>query len=111
MLSKLFVLIGQQKEPAEGATRRENEDQCREYALDTASVELDETEAALSKLLQNQVRNQKSGNDKKNIDAQEAAFNPRWKAMKANNRQDGNRTKAINIGAPVRGRAGLIRAR
>jgi hypothetical protein len=69
---------------------------------DTPGIELDEGKITSVQALEDDRRDQKSRDDEKDIDAYEAAGKPVRECVEADDRQYGQRTETVDIGAVVR---------
>jgi hypothetical protein len=76
VFAKVFVIIGQQGKPAEGETGDEHQKQRRENAADAASVEIKEGKTVFAHSVEQDAADEKPGDDKKDVDADKAAFDP-----------------------------------
>ena len=85
MLAQLQVFIRQQEKPAESKTGDQNCNQNRINAADASAVKLPERKRAIFKLRKNNGRNQKAGNDEKDINPDKPTLQIFRKRMKKKN--------------------------
>lgn len=98
--------VAEQKQCPERETGDQNCNQDRINAADASAVKLPERKRAIFKLRKNNGRNQKTGNDEKNIDADETATYDFGKSVKEKYREHGQSPETVNIGA-ITGRFGM----
>jgi hypothetical protein len=67
---------------------RHHDEKRRKYAPDAAGVKPGETEGSFLDLAENDSRNQETGNDEEDIDAEVTARKPGWIQVKENDWQD-----------------------
>ena len=88
MLAQLQVFIRQQEKPAESKTGDQNCNQDRINAADASAIKLPERKRAIFKLRKNNGRNQKTGNDEKDINPDKPTLKIFRKRMKKKNRKN-----------------------
>lgn len=91
--------MAEQKQCPERETGDQNCNQDRINAADASAIKLPERKRAIFKLRKNNGRNQKTGNDEKNIDADETATYDFGKSVKEKHREHGQSPETVNIGA------------
>src|SRR5471030_132684 len=89
VLAERLVFARYQQNPPGDSTRREHREQGGENAPRAPHVEVDKREIAGLELRQDDCRDQESGDDKEDIDTDEAARNKSRERMKADHRHDG----------------------
>lgn len=105
MLAELHVFIGKEIEPTESQAGYEDCQQDGIDSSDTPAVEVPEAEGAFGKLGVDDGGNQETGNDKEDINTDEAAFEDRYlgERVEDEDSEDCQCTKAIDVGTPANG--------
>lgn len=99
VFSKLFVIVGQQIEPAKYKAGHKKQKQSWKYSLDASAVERGKTEGMTGQIANNDRGDQISGNHEEDINAEKAALNGRGERMKRNDSEHSNRPQAIHVPA------------
>jgi hypothetical protein len=99
MLTKLFVLVGKEREPTESVAGNQYQNECGKNTLDAAGVKFGEAERALFQILKNNGGYQVAGDHKENIDTYESPLQSFGKGMEGDDRKYGDRSQTVNIGA------------
>lgn len=97
VLAQLMEFFGQQTKPPKHHAKHKHHRKSRKYSPDTPRVELREAEATAIQALENDRRDQKSGNHEKDIDSDESAFHPGRECVKGHDRQHGNSSQAVDV--------------
>src|SRR6202171_4313079 len=83
MLTQALVFVGEQRKPPANGYAQQHQQQRGKNALYAARIEIRKTERAASDSAENNARYQVAGNDKENVDANEATRQPSRKIGRA----------------------------
>jgi len=97
MFPELLEFIWQKQYPAEAEANSQHEYEGRENSSDTTDIELDKTESVSVQIAQYDGRDQKSGYDEKDIDAEETTGYPFGKCMKPYYREDSHPAQSVYV--------------
>ena len=109
MLAETLELVRQQHVPADKKGGSDDNDQRRKNPPDAADVEVEIAEAAALDGIDDDAADQVAGDDKEDVDADEAALEEIRKCVKRDDRTDGDRAQPIDVGAILFGDPGIRR--
>ena len=102
VFAQLLIFICKQRKPAESPNRRQNEQKCGEYAPNAARIEFEKAECVAPQAVEDDGWDQEAWNDEKYIDTDESTADKTGKCVKTHDRENGDCTQAINVGAIFR---------
>lgn len=98
MLAQHPVLAAEQQEPAGDEHGDQDQQKRRQDAPDPPRVEIQQAEGAAPEPLEDDRRDEKTGDDEEHVDPGEAAAQEVRGEMEGHDRQDRNRPQAIDVG-------------
>ena len=99
MPAELLELVGEKRGPPEGETESSDNEECRKNPTDATSVERRDAESLVNKILEDDPRDQKPGDDKKHVDADVATGHICRKGMKRQDGEYGDAAQSVDVRA------------
>ncbi|MNN81069.1 hypothetical protein D3C81_1978540 [compost metagenome] len=98
MFAYLAKFAMQQDHPAKQQCGKQHEDKCRKDAPYAPHIEIGNAELARFQLLEDDQGDQVAGNDKEDVDADEAADEPVWPSMMQDDCKHGYSAQTVDVG-------------